>query len=130
MRGGFRNLRVPLSCRILYRRITEPGWYAGEAIDISSTGLQFYGETPLEVGLEVELLLNASIRDKVGELPLTVTYQGRVVRRVLSNWPGVRTATAVRIVQCRVVPGRRENGGNEDQPQPKSADKGPRSGSQ
>jgi len=104
MLGGARAQRVRFRSPIRYRWIAESEWHFGDTVDISGSGLLFLCETPLEVGTEVEVILPAKAQQAGNVLLLNLTYRGRVVRRVLANWPDVRPAVAIRISHCQIAP--------------------------
>jgi hypothetical protein len=116
--GRPRAQRARLASPIRYRRKTEGQWHSGETVDISGSGLLFLSEAPLELGTELEVLLRVKPEAAENHL-LELVCQGRVVRRVLANWPEVRPATAIRIFHCQVVPklgerpSQQETGGRE-----------------
>lgn len=101
-----RNQRVSLRWPIRYRPAGEPQWLFGETINISGTGLLFLCEAPLELHtqVEVEVVLRAKARPAGSELRLRLIYRGRVIRRVLANWPDLRPTAAIRISHCEIVP--------------------------
>lgn len=81
-RSARHELRIP----IRYRREGEHGWQAGEAINMSETGLLFTSNEMLEVDDRVQITFQQS------ETPMlqSSTRVARVVRRILSNWPETR----------------------------------------
>jgi hypothetical protein len=114
--GRPRDQRARLASPIRYRRKTEGQWHSGETVDISGSGLLFLAQAPLELGTEVEVILRVKPEGAENHLLLQLVLQGKVVRRVLANWPEVRPATALRVFHCQVVPQlgewhRREAGG-------------------
>jgi hypothetical protein len=102
--GRPRDQRARLASPIRYRRKTEGQWHSGETVDISGSGLLFLSEAPLELGTEVEVILRVKPEAAGNDQLLELVCQGRVVRRVLANWPEVRPATAIKVFHCQMVP--------------------------
>src|SRR5436190_12188596 len=76
------ELRIPLR----YRLEGAQEWLAGEAINMSESGLLFSSDDLLEVDSRVQITFQSS------EIPMmkSGTRLARVVRRILSNWPETR----------------------------------------
>jgi len=76
------DLRIPLRYRLEGRQ----DWLAGEAINMSESGLLFSSDELLELESRVQITFQTS------ESPMmkSSTRLVRVVRRSLSNWPETR----------------------------------------
>jgi hypothetical protein len=92
---------VPGGTQIRYRS-TGGCWYAGETVEIRESELTLLCDQPLEVGVEVELLLPSKVQGKGREWPLRLQCAGRVVRRVLANWPELRCLLVVSLSHGRI----------------------------
>ncbi|MBZ5567525.1 MAG: hypothetical protein LAN64_06700 [Acidobacteriia bacterium] len=92
---------VPFGTHIRYR--TAGGeWYAGETVDIRDSELKLLCDEPLELHADVDILLPSKVQVKGRELPLNLLCTGRVVGRVLANWPDLRCALVVSISGCQI----------------------------
>jgi hypothetical protein len=76
------ELHIPLRFRLEGRQ----EWAAGEAINMSESGVLFSSDDLLEVDSRVQITFQSA------ELPMmqTGTRLVRIVRRMLSNWPETR----------------------------------------
>ncbi len=79
-----------------YRAVGEERWREGEAVQIEHWELVFLCNEPFAVNVDVEILLFTK-PEVTDDSPLPVVCTGRVVRRVLANWPEVRAALVVSI---------------------------------
>jgi hypothetical protein len=86
-----------------YRAVGEQRWRAGETIQIDSSELVFLCDAPFEVNVDVEILLPTKVQVMRRESPLTLLCTGKVVRRVLANWPDLGSALAVSIEESRIA---------------------------
>ena len=93
---------VPWGTHIRYRAAGGQ-WHAGESLEIRDSELTLLCDTPLELQADVDLLLPAKVHVKGRELPLSLLCKGRVVRRVLANWPELRCALVIGISSCQIV---------------------------
>ncbi len=84
--GSMRAPRHELHIPLRYRREGQQNWLAGEAINMSESGLLFSSDEMLEVDCRVQITFQQS------EAPMGrwSTRSARVVRRNLSNWPETR----------------------------------------
>ena len=82
VRATRHELRIPLR----YRLEGKQNWQAGEAINMSESGLLFSSDEMLEIDTRVQITFQQS------ETPMmkSSTRLARVVRRMLSNWPETR----------------------------------------
>jgi len=82
LRAPRHELRIPLR----YRLEGQQDWLAGEAINMSASGLLFSSDEMLEVDARVQITFQQS------ETPMmqSSTRLARVVRRNLANWPETR----------------------------------------
>jgi len=82
IRAPRHELRIPLR----YRLEGQQNWLAGEAINMSESGLLFSSDELLELDVRVQITFQQS------EVPMgrSSTRLARVVRRNLSNWPETR----------------------------------------
>ncbi len=99
---------VPFGTPIRYRGFPQEPWRAGEMFEVKGADLMFLCDTPLELYAEVEIMLPAKVQTMEREASLNLLCSGRVVRRLLANWPEVRSALVVRITICHIAP---ENSG-------------------
>jgi PilZ domain len=81
-----RALRHELHIPLRYRLEGQQEWLAGEAINMSESGLLFSSDDLLEVDTRVQITFQHS------EIPMiqSSTRLARIVRRMLSNWPETR----------------------------------------
>jgi len=84
--GPVRALRHELHIPLRYRLEGQQEWLAGEAINMSESGLLFSSDDLLEVDTRVQITFQHS------EIPMiqSSTRLARIVRRMLSNWPETR----------------------------------------
>ena len=84
--GHARAARHELHIPLRYRLEGNQEWLAGEAINMSESGLLFSSDDLLEVDSRVQITFQSS------EIPMvkTSTRLARIVRRMLSNWPETR----------------------------------------
>jgi PilZ domain-containing protein len=84
--GSMRAPRHELHIPLRYRLEGEQNWLAGEAINMSESGLLFSSNEMLEVDCRVQITFQHS------ETPMGrwSTRSVRVVRRNLANWPETR----------------------------------------
>jgi PilZ domain len=85
-RDSTRALRHELHIPLRYRLEGQQDWMAGEAINMSESGLLFSSDELLEVNTRVQITFQSS------EIPMVKsgTRLVTVVRRSLSNWPETR----------------------------------------
>lgn len=78
-----RAVRHELHIPLRYRLEDQQDWSAGEAINMSESGLLFASDHMLEVDDRVQITF------QIAEAPQikSSTRVARVVRRTLSNWP-------------------------------------------
>lgn len=76
------DLRVPLR----YRLEGNEDWHAGEAINMSETGILFSSEQMIELETRLEI----TFQTKDTPMLQSSTRRAMIVRRNLSNWPDTR----------------------------------------
>lgn len=81
--GSGRALRHELHIPLRYRLEGQQDWSAGEAINMSESGLLFSSDQLLEVDDRVQITFQIAEAPQVK----SSTRVARVVRRILSNWP-------------------------------------------
>lgn len=81
-----RALRHELNIPLRYRLEGHADWAAGEAINMSETGLLFSSDQLLEIDDKVQITFHSLDIPQVK----SSTRLARVVRRTLSNWPETR----------------------------------------
>jgi hypothetical protein len=81
-----RALRHELNIPLRYRLEGQADWAAGEAINMSETGLLFSSDQLLEIDAKVQITFQSIDTPQVK----SSTRLARVVRRTLSNWPETR----------------------------------------
>lgn len=85
-RTSDRAMRHQLNIPLRYRLEGQADWLAGEAINMSETGLLFSSDQLLEVDAKVQITFQS---DDIPQVKSS-TRLARVVRRTLSNWPETR----------------------------------------
>lgn len=85
--ASVRYERIALNAPLKYRT-TDSGWFEGETINISDTGVLFYCEQLLEPGTAVDVYLVLKTPDGDEFPPLTVA-SGKIVRQVPSREHGL-----------------------------------------
>lgn len=103
MMQALQDRGVLFGAAMRYRAMGEQRWRAGEAVQIDRAELVFLCDTAFEVNVGVEMLLPARVQVMGSESPLTLFCSGQVVRRVLANWPDVRSALVVNIAESRLA---------------------------
>ncbi len=81
-----RAIRHELNIPLRYRLEGQADWLAGEAINMSETGLLFSSDQLLEIDAKVQITFQS---DDIPQVK-SGTRLARVVRRTLSNWPETR----------------------------------------
>jgi len=81
-----RAMRHELNIPLRYRLEGQADWAAGEAINMSETGLLFSSDQLLEIDAKVQITFQSIDTPQVK----SSTRLARVVRRTLSNWPETR----------------------------------------
>jgi len=81
-----RAKRHELNIPLRYRLEGQADWSAGEAINMSETGLLFSSDQLLEINAKVQITFQSNDIPQVK----SSTRLARVVRRTLSNWPETR----------------------------------------
>ncbi len=94
---------LPFGTPVRYRQLGETRWRAGEAVEFERSELTFLCDTPLELHAAIEILLPASVQVMGGDAPLLLLCLGRVVRRLLANWPELRSTLVVGISTCQIA---------------------------
>lgn len=79
-------MRHELNIPLRYRLEGQSDWSAGEAINMSETGLLFSSDQLLEIDAKVQITFQSIDMPQVK----SSTRLARVVRRTLSNWPETR----------------------------------------
>lgn len=79
-------MRHELNIPLRYRLEGQADWLAGEAINMSETGLLFSSDQLLEIDAKVQITFQS---DEIPQVKSS-TRLARVVRRTLSNWPETR----------------------------------------
>ena len=87
-----RAIRHELNIPLRYRLEGQADWAAGEAINMSETGLLFSSDQLLEIDAKVQITFQSIDIPQVK----SSTRLARVVRRTLSNWPETRIRFGVR----------------------------------
>jgi hypothetical protein len=82
------ELRIPLR----YRLEGREDWSAGEAVNMSESGLLFTSDQLLEIDDRVQITFQSIDTPQVK----SSTRIGRVVRRTLSNWPETQVKFGIR----------------------------------
>lgn len=103
MMQALQDRGVLFGAAMRYRARRETRWHAGETVEISPTQLLFLCDVALEVNVEIEILLPAKVQIMGRESPLTLWCAGRVDRRLLANWPDVRSLLMVSIAESRIA---------------------------
>ena len=81
-----RAMRHELNIPLRYKLEGQADWAAGEAINMSETGLLFSSDHLLEIDAKVQITFQSIDTPQVK----SSTRLARVVRRTLSNWPETR----------------------------------------
>ena len=89
---GSRALRHELNIPMRYRLEGQEDWSSGQAINMSESGLLFISDHLLEIHDRVQVTFQ---NKDVPEMKSS-TRVGRVVRRILSNWPETRVKFGIR----------------------------------
>ncbi|HXO38857.1 MAG TPA: PilZ domain-containing protein [Candidatus Acidoferrum sp.] len=87
-----RAMRHELNIPLRYRLEGQDDWAAGEAINMSESGLLFTSDQLLEVDTRVQITFQSTDTPQVK----SSTRLARVVRRTLSNWPETRVRFGAR----------------------------------
>ena len=87
-----RAMRHELNIPLRYRLEGQQDWAAGEAINMSESGLLFTSDQLLEVDSRVQITFQSIDTPEVK----SSTRLARVVRRTLSNWPETRVRFGAR----------------------------------
>lgn len=90
--AGSRALRHELNIPLRYRLEGQQDWAAGEAINMSESGLLFTSDQLLEINDRVQITFQKIDTPQVK----SSTRLARVVRRTLSNWPETRVKFGAR----------------------------------
>ena len=90
--SGDRAVRHELNIPLRYRLEGQESWAAGEAINMSESGLLFSSDQLLEVDSRVQITFQSIDTPQVK----SSTRLARVVRRTLSNWPETRVKFGAR----------------------------------
>ena len=83
-------------------RAAGGAWYAGETVEIRDSELTLMCDAPLELQADVDIFLSSKLPVQGRELPLNLLCTGRVVHRVLANWPDLRCELVVGISGCQI----------------------------
>ncbi len=102
MTQALQNRGVSFGAAMRYRALGQVRWHAAEAVQINGRELVFLCEAPFELHVEVEVLLPTKVQVMGREALLTLLGTGQVVRRVLANWPDLRSALVVSIAKFRI----------------------------
>lgn len=94
---------VVFGTSIRYRALGEQRWRAGEAVQIDPSELAFLCDAAFEVNVDVEILLPTRVQVMGQEAPLTLLCAGPVARRLLANWPEVRSMLVISIAESRIA---------------------------
>lgn len=87
-----RAVRHELNIPLRYRLEGQENWAAGEAINMSESGLLFTSDQLLEIDSRVQITFQSVDTPQVK----SSTRLARVVRRTLSNWPETRVRFGAR----------------------------------
>jgi hypothetical protein len=87
-----RATRHELNIPLRYRLEGQDDWAAGEAINMSESGLLFSSDELLEVDSRVQITFQSMDTPQLK----SSTRIARVVRRTLSNWPETRVKFGAR----------------------------------
>ncbi|MGB8131109.1 MAG: PilZ domain-containing protein [Candidatus Angelobacter sp.] len=87
-----RAVRHELNIPLRYRIEGQQDWAAGEAINMSESGLLFTSDQLLEINSKVQITFQSIDTPQVK----SSTRLARVVRRTLSNWPETRVKFGAR----------------------------------
>jgi len=90
--SGERAMRHELNIPLRYRLEGQENWAAGEAINMSESGLLFTSDQLLEIDSRVQITFQSVDTPQVK----SSTRLARVVRRTLSNWPETRVKFGAR----------------------------------
>ena len=90
--AGGRALRHELNIPMRYRLEGQEDWSSGHAINMSESGLLFTSDHLLEIHDRVQI----TFQNNSVPAMQSSTRMGRVVRRILSNWPETRVKFGVR----------------------------------
>jgi len=90
--SGDRAVRHELNIPLRYRLEGQENWAAGEAINMSESGLLFTSDQLLEIDSRVQITFQSVDTPQVK----SSTRLARVVRRTLSNWPETRVKFGAR----------------------------------
>jgi hypothetical protein len=91
-RVGSRALRHELHIPLRYRLEGREDWAAGEAINMSESGLLFTSDQLLEINDRVQITFQKIDTPQIK----SSTRLAKVVRRTLSNWPETRVKFGAR----------------------------------
>lgn len=86
-----------------YRALGEQRWRPAEAVQFDGPELVFLCDVPYELNVDVEVLLPARVQVVGYDSPLVLLCRGQVTRRVLANWPELRSALVVNIAESRLA---------------------------
>lgn len=89
---GTRAMRHELCIPMRYRLEGQQDWSAGDAINMSESGLLFISDRLLEVDDRVQITFQNADSPQVN----STVRMARVVRRILSNWPETRVKFGAR----------------------------------
>lgn len=87
-----RAMRHELNIPLRYKLEGQDDWSAGEAINMSESGLLFTSDQLIEVDSRVQITFQSIDTPQVK----SSTRLARVVRRTLSNWPETRVKLGAR----------------------------------
>jgi hypothetical protein len=90
--SGSRAVRHELNIPLRYRLEGQDDWAAGEALNMSESGLLFTSDQLLEIDSKVQITFQSIDTPQVK----SSTRLARVVRRTLSNWPETRVKFGAR----------------------------------
>jgi hypothetical protein len=90
--AGSRAVRHELNIPLRYRLEGQEDWAAGEALNMSESGLLFTSDQFLEIDSKVQITFQSIDTPQVK----SSTRLARVVRRTLSNWPETRVKFGAR----------------------------------
>jgi hypothetical protein len=90
--SGERAMRHELNIPLRYRLEGQENWAAGEAINMSESGLLFTSDQLLEIDSRVQITFQSVDTPQIK----SSTRLARVVRRTLSNWPETRVKFGAR----------------------------------
>jgi PilZ domain len=87
-----RAIRHELNIPMRYRLEGQQDWSSGQALNMSESGLLFTSDHLLEIHDRVQI----TFQNNEAPQMQSSTRMGRVVRRILSNWPETRVKFGVR----------------------------------